>query len=776
MNTAESEAFRLRSIIDGAHLGTWEWNVQTGEEVFNENWAEILGYTLAELLPMSQKKWTSLAHPDDLSILRERLEKHLSGQIPFYQIEYRMKHKDGHWIWISARGKVVAWTPDGKPLMMFGIHMDITDRKHAEEELAKTRLVLEQTFDQSPLPMVLVDMPDATFSIINPAARDFLGMTDEPSYIGMSLMDFKPTFQDFDREGNPGNVADLPLARALAGKRTINEDRLIVRKDGTARWELVSATPVFNNKGDVIAGYLAMNNITDRKLAEDAVAAEKELLAITLRSIGDGVITTDMQGNIVLMNKVAETLCGWKQDEAQGRPITSVFNIIHETTRKPHDNPVQKVLESGKIIELENHTVLISRDGTERIIADSSAPIKNQDSKTIGVVLVFRDMTEKQRLNDTMQRAQKLESLGILAGGIAHDFNNLMGGIFGYIDLAYEENDKTKITSYLSKAMNTIERARALTGQLLTFSKGGAPVQKVGVLFPFVEETARFALSGANVSCRFDVQPDLWACYFDKNQIAQVIDNLIINAQQAMPIGGTIVLTARNIELAENEHPTLKKNNYVKISIKDSGIGIQKELISRIFDPFFTTKTQGHGLGLATCYSIVTRHEGSIEVESEMGKGSTFHIYLPAATDAVSSLNEKKIATHKGVGTFVIMDDELVMRETIKNMLESLGYSVVCTENGEEVLAYFRSDKTVQRDITGMIFDLTVPSGMGGKAAVDEIRKTNNNLPIFVVSGYAEDPVMKKPVEYGFTASICKPFRKSELSEMLNLFMKPRQS
>jgi len=550
MDTAESEAFKLRSIIDGAHLGTWEWNIQTGEVIFNETWAEIIGYSLAELLPMNQKKWATFANPEDLKLLMRELERHFSGELPFFSIDYRMKHKDGHWIWIGARGKVVSWMADGKPLMMFGTHMDITERKRTEDELAKTRILLEETFEQSPLPMVLVSMPDATFSIINPAAREFLGTTDEPSYIGTSLMDFKPTFLDFDREGNPGDVADLPLSRALAGKKTSNEDRLIVRKDGTRRWELVSATPILNKQGEVIAGYLTMNNITERKLAEEASSAEKERLLVTLRSIGDGVITTDMQGSVILMNRVAEQLCGWKQDEARGMPITSVFNIIHETTREPHENPVEKVLESGEITELANHTVLISRDGTERIIADSGAPIKNTESKTIGVVLVFRDMTEKQRLNDTLQRAQKLESLGILAGGIAHDFNNLMGGIFGYIDLANEESDKANISGYLSKAMKTIDRARALTGQLLTFSKGGAPIQKVGVLFPFVEETARFALSGANVSCLFDVPQDLWACNFDKNQIAQVIDNLIINAQQAMPIGGTIELTARNVTIA----------------------------------------------------------------------------------------------------------------------------------------------------------------------------------------------------------------------------------
>lgn len=235
-----------------------------------------------------------------------------------------------------------------------------------------------------------------------------------------------------------------------------------------------------------------------------------------------------------------------------------------------------------------------------------------------------------------------------------------------------------------------------------------------------------------------------------------------------MPVGGTIELTARNITLAKKEHPTLEKNNYVKISVKDFGIGIPKELISRIFDPFFTTKAKGHGLGLATCYSIIKRHGGCIDVESEPGKGSTFHIYLPASLNSVSVLMDKPVIHHKGSGTFLIMDDEEVMRETIRDMLMSLGYTVVCKDDGKDAVEYFASEIKVKREITGMIFDLTVPGGMGGKAAVEEIRLLNTEIPVFVASGYAEDPVMKNPAEYGFTASICKPFRRSELSEMLN--------
>jgi PAS domain S-box-containing protein len=598
---------------------------------------------------------------------------------------------------------------------------------------------------------------DYRFLDMNPAFEQLTGLK-KVDVVGKTVLNIMPNTESIWIE-KYGNVA-------LTGEPISFEDYA----NSLGRHFKVIAFCPKKNQFAVI-----FTDITERKQAEAAITAEKERLSVTLRSIGDGVITTDINGDIVLMNRIAEDLTGWKQKDAQGKCLDSVFRIINETTREPHENPVQKVLASGEIIELANHTLLISRDGTERIIADSGAPIKDKDDHTIGVVLVFRDMTEKHKFLEITQNSQKLESLGVLAGGIAHDFNNLMCGIFGYMDMALKETKETKVTTYLSKAMNTIDRARALTGQLLTFAKGGAPIQKIDHLFPFVEETAKFALSGSSVLCNFDVPPDLWACNFDKNQIGQVIDNLIINAQQAMPVGGTIELSARNISLAEKEHPVLEKGDYVKISIKDSGIGIPKELLAKLFDPFFTTKEKGHGLGLATCYSIINRHGGCIDVESEQGKGSTFKVYLPASTENVSSARKKTDKTHKGNGIFMVMDDEEVIRDTISAMLETLGYTIVTKDNGKDAINFFISETKANRKIAGMIFDLTVPGGMGGKAAIEEIRKLNKNIPAFVASGYADDPVMKNPNEYGFMASISKPFRLKALVEMLNRYMKPKK-
>jgi PAS domain S-box-containing protein len=387
---------------------------------------------------------------------------------------------------------------------------------------------------------------------------------------------------------------------------------------------------------------------------------------------------------------------------------------------------------------------------------------------------IFSDITERKRTEQMLQNTQKLEALGVLAGGIAHDFNNLLGGIFGNIELAAEHSEG-KAAGYLAKASGTIDRARGLTQQLLTFAKGGVPVKKTERLASFIQDTARFALSGSNVSCRFSFREPLWLCDIDKNQIGQVIDNIVINAQQSMPEGGTIEIGAENVTFGKAAHALLPAGAYVRISVADHGCGIAAEILPRIFDPFYTTKAMGHGLGLATCYSIVKRHGGCIDVQSEPGKGSTFSFYLPVSSGAGKADSARPAAEQKSAGTFLLMDDEAVIRDTVGEMLTSLGYSVVWALDGREAIRMFSEARMGNGNVDGMIFDLTIPGGLGGKEAIAEIREMDNCVPVFVISGYANDPVMSNPSDYGFTASISKPFRKKELAELLEKYVKVKR-
>ncbi|MCU0610090.1 MAG: ATP-binding protein [Chitinispirillaceae bacterium] len=289
-----------------------------------------------------------------------------------------------------------------------------------------------------------------------------------------------------------------------------------------------------------------------------------------------------------------------------------------------------------------------------------------------------------------------------------------------------------------------------------------------------VKQVAQFALSGSNVSIIFNEAPHLWPGNFDEIQIGQVVENIVINAMQAMPLGGAITFSAENAVISDNDVRGLSKGNYVRIAITDRGVGIPPEILPRIFDPFFTTKEMGRGLGLSTSYSIVVRHGGTIDVSSVVGMGSTFTIYLPALIDRTEapSLSSDGSRKHSGKGTVLVMDDEEVIRETVSVMLENFGYSVLLARNGQEAVALYKNETSGGRTIVAMILDITVPGGMGGIATVAEIRKLGAETPVFVSSGYSEDPAMMIPANFGFTASIRKPYTSSDLSELFNAWVK----
>ncbi len=746
---------QLSFVLDATNDGIYDWNIGRNYVYFSPRYYQMLGYEPNEFEP-SYESWKNLLHPDDLSDSEQALFKAIENKYA-YNVEFRLKTKSGDWKWINGRGKVMEYDENDKPLRIIGTHVDINERKKAEKQI-------QEIIDYNPMSIQLVDLEGYTL-MINSAHTKLFGAVPPLDYTLFH-----------DKQLDDQGFREL-MDRAMTGKITYFPDFIYnahqVNPDFPDQpvWIRMVIFPIFGDDGKPERYVVMHEDISEQKAAKEKLFAEKERLAVTLRSIGDGVITTDTKGNVVLLNKVAEMLTGWTSSEATGKPLSTVFNIINETSRLTCENPADKVLQTGLIVELANHTLLVSKDGSERIIADSAAPIKNANSETIGVVLVFRDMTEKQKLIEASQNNQKLESVGMLAGGIAHDFNNLLGGIYSYIDLAVVESKETPISNYLSHAMNTIDRARGLTQQLLTFSKGGEPIMSKGNLFPAIQDNVKFALSGSNVSTTFEIQDGLWQCEFDKNQIGQVIDNLIRNAQQAMPLGGNVLVSAKNIILNAGSNSILPEGNYVELTIKDKGMGIPKEMLPRIFDPFFTTKSQGHGLGLTICYSIVNRHKGTINVESELGRGTTFQVLLPAIAEPVCMKTSLKQGIHAGSGIIVVMDDEELIRGTMDKMLHVLGYSSLLAKDGQEALDLIMNAKQTDQQLKAVILDLTIPDGLGGKDIIGKIRAIDSKLPVFVSSGYSIDPIMANPESYGFTASIPKPFGFSDLSEVFNRYL-----
>jgi len=384
----------------------------------------------------------------------------------------------------------------------------------------------------------------------------------------------------------------------------------------------------------------------------------------------------------------------------------------------------------------------------------------------------FTDITERKRAENALQKAHKLESLGVLAGGIAHDFNNLLMGVFANIDMARSRCDPDEeAIAFLDEAMKVAARAADLTKQLLTFSKGGAPTRRTGHLAEMAKETARFTLSGSNISCDFDIPEDLWLCSFDENQMAQVVQNIVLNAQQAMPMGGSIRIGAANLSLQGGEHPSLGEGEFVRLSIQDSGVGIPQEMLQKIFDPFFTTRPKGSGLGLATAYSIMAKHEGHIDAESEYGKGSSFHIFLPAARKDSASLKAAEETVRRRSGRILIMDDQDFVRTVVGKMLTDMGCTVVDARDGQEALRLFTEAHDSPDPFRAVILDLTIPGGMGGKETVREFRKVDPAMTVIASSGYSEDPIMSNPEKFGFNASIRKPYTERELAKLLNALL-----
>jgi len=377
------------------------------------------------------------------------------------------------------------------------------------------------------------------------------------------------------------------------------------------------------------------HEIVVRAAAEKTLSTEKERLAVTLRSIRDGVITTDRDGCIVLINGAAGTLTGWTQAEAEGRGLPDIFHSIDERTKTPCESPVEAVIDGNDQLGLERTQILIGRDGSERIIALSGAPIRDNDDTILGVVIVFRDITRQRKTEEQLLKLRKLESVSTLAGGIAHDFNNLLAVVLGNISFAKTLIDPTaKAHQRLTDAETATLKGKDLIYRLLAYSREGDSARRPASLKGLIQESTDLALSGSQIKGVLSIAEDLYQAEVDREQIGEVIHNIVMNAREATPENGTITVKAENVKLRAYDTVPLPEGNYIRISIEDQGDGISEEDLPRVFDPYFTTKEMGNvkgtGLGLAISHSIISNHGGLVSLHSEKGVGSTFHIYLPA--------------------------------------------------------------------------------------------------------------------------------------------------
>lgn len=508
----------------------------------------------------------------------------------------------------------------------------------------------------------------------------------------------------------------------------------------------------------------------ERRRAVVELAEERERLLVTLRSIGEGVITADVRGLTTMVNPVGERLIGMSADEARGRPVADIFRLQMRGNDALCADPVKRVLASDDARELSRMALLIDAQGNELPITFTASPLLDANKQIVGAVLVFRDMTREQKIHEILQNADKIQSIGVLAGGIAHDFNNLLSGIFCNIEMAKlccKNGDTTKAVERMGAALDVFSRAKDLTRQLLTFAKGGKPVQKTMSIEPILRRSSTFMLSGSNVSCDMHLQEGLWLCHIDENQIAQAVDNIILNARQAMPKGGQITITAENVPAGSPGLPGVDLGDSVRVSIRDTGPGIDPKARARIFDPFFTTKSAGSGLGLSIVFSIMKRHGGLVDLDSQPGEGTAFILYLPRAqAERKASGKRQAVVDMKsplGHGRILVMDDEPFMRDICRELLEEGGFIVTCAANGDEAVDLFRSEHERGNPYLAVVLDLTVPGGKGGIEALAELRAIDPDICAIAASGYSNDPVMAQPAKYGFARCLPKPFKMEDL-------------
>jgi two-component system cell cycle sensor histidine kinase/response regulator CckA len=501
-----------------------------------------------------------------------------------------------------------------------------------------------------------------------------------------------------------------------------------------------------------------IRELSERNQARSALEESAHAMTEILENSIDGFFAVDGDWKFTYLNPEAEKLLGRKRAELLGQELWQEFPQL---ARSDFELNYRRVVDEQTAIEFE------ASDGAGKVWFEMHA----YPSGT-GMSVFFRDISERKATEEKRLTTSKLESLGTLAGGLAHDLNNILTVISGNIGLAQIEApaDARNLLAHLGKAGQAAQHAARLSGQLLTFSKGGSPLKRVTSIRELLARAAEFSLYGSNLRAEMDVPADLWKAEVDPAQIEQVVNALMINARDAMPHGGGVGVFAWNVEVETRDGALLRPGRYIKIAVADHGCGIDAELASKIFDPYFTTKPAASGLGLAISYSIVKRHGGLLHLESSSPEGSTFAFYLPATEriqiyggtapllEPVSPFNQQRV---------LVMDDEAGIREITAQLLTTLGYEAASVPDGTEAVKLY--ERAVQRgeNFHAVILDATIRGGMGGVATIEKLREIDPHVVAIICSGYSDEEALSQFLTYGFRGALPKPFTRRELADVL---------
>jgi PAS domain S-box-containing protein len=741
----ESEE-RYRTLYDQSPIGVYIFNTDLVITNTNEHHAETLK------IPRDKIIGTALRKLKDQTFTRLH-EDTLKGGSGCQEGLYRATSSSVElWLFVS-----VAPLRDGAGKIIGGLSVveDITERKNAEIALRQSEENYESLVNTVEGIVWEADPKTLVFTFISKQAERILGYPPEDWTEDREFWLKKLHPQDRD-------WAYKICLDATREKRDHILEYRMVAADGKTVWlrDIVTVVKA-NSEAAGLRGLMV--DITDLKNAEDLLKESAEKYRALVEKVQDLIVESSSDGKFLYISPNCKEALGYEPEDMLDK---SIFLYIHKDDQEVAYEEFARIIREktfGKAVFRFQH-----KNGNWKWFESTGNTYQTVEGD-VRCVIVSRDITERKRLEEELFKKQNLESLGVLAGGIAHDFNNLLTSILGNISISKMHLDpKDSMYGRLTEAENASLRAKDLTTQLLTFSKGGAPVKAfVHSLGELIRDTANFAVSGSKVKCEFGFDDEIWPAEVDEGQISQVIHNLIINADQAMPEGGEINIKLQNISLNGSNGFNADGGNYIRITIEDSGIGMTEELKTKIFDPYFTTKQRGSGLGLTTVYSIIKNHEGHIAASSEIGKGTRFDVYLPAAEDIVRA-HDTTPNLLKGNGKILVMDDEEAVRNAAGEMIKHLGYKVDYAADGKEAIEKYVAAIETGSPFDAVMIDLTIPGGMGGKEANKRLLEIDPGVKTIVSSGYFNDPVMSEYNKYGFKGVITKPYKIDELSRTIH--------
>ncbi len=754
----DGAAAAIQVLADKGTVGFFDLNLKAGQFHYSTAWKKLLGYAAAEL-PDTLETWHKLIHPDDSGAAPDKLRRKAAAGARPFNVEFRMKHQRGHWTWVQCLGvQLVTEAHDLERVV--GLHLDISERKELEDSLVANDARMQELSSGGPLGAFELDFTNEVFWF-SPAWEALLGY--EEGELAPRAESFAAALPP--EEASAGVTAWL-LARSPGRSESLEPVRLRA-KDGRPVPVLLGLHRTVTRKQELarVVGFAAA-------LPANVAAAEgglpTDLSGEAFGTLAEAVVIADAGGKLVFANSTAARLLQLPADQLRGQPVGDVLRLVNRQTQRPSDQPVESALAADTPLPLISEDALApAAPGAASIpIVWTARAVFDPDQKPRGVVIVFRNPEEMTLTPEELVKANRFETLGLLAGGIAHDFNNLLTTILGAVSLAKDNRDY----SSLGDAEKACMTAKGLTKQLLSFAKGGAGTQAVCPAREILEDSIKIAAAASTAEITLEVAEATDPVLVDRAQILQVFQNLIVNALQAMPPAPhrpRLQVRAGNAALAENQVPTLPAGDYVELEVRDNGSGIKPEHLEKIFDPFFTTKKHGTGLGLATVLSIVRRHGGQIALDTQVGVGTAFTVFLPKADKPVEVQARRAASLRFGTGRILFMDDDPKISALTATMLESLDYKYDLAKNGEEAIALYKRYQNIGRPYDAVIMDLTVVGGMGGEECFKELVQLDPDVRAIVASGYDNDDMARAFLDKGFCGYLAKPYRVTDLGRIL---------